>query len=260
MPTSVRWAIAGTLPVIVALSLSSEAAAQAAPAPAPSQSPPYIAASAAGESRVTPDRALVQVAVESRAESAAEAGADNRAKQERVIAAVKAAGVAAPQIRTAAYNVSPEYAQPEKGRAPRVIGYRARNTVQVEVRNIDNVGKVIDAALGAGATTIGSVGLYASSTDSARREAVRQAVTKARAEGEAAAIAAGGTLGTLIELTIDPGAVPRPLLQHVVTTSGAVVMGGDAPMAAAQWTPVEPGESLVLAVIRVRWQFVPGSR
>jgi uncharacterized protein YggE len=34
---------------------------------------------------------------------------------------------------------------------------------------------VIDAALGAGATNIGSVGLYASNPDAARREAVQQA-------------------------------------------------------------------------------------
>jgi uncharacterized protein YggE len=241
------------------LSVPALAIAQPAPSPAPTPAPPYIAASAVGESRVTPDRALVQVTVESRSESAAAAGADNRAKQERVIQAVKAAGVAAPQIRTVGYRVSPEYAQPERGKAPRVTGYRAGNTVQVEVRSVDNVGKVIDAALGAGATNIGSVGLYASNTDAARREAVQQAVTKARGEAESAATAAGGTLGTLIELTIDPGAVPRPMLQQVIATGAVMAMGGDMPMAAMS-TPVEPGESLVMAVVRVRWQFVSASR
>jgi uncharacterized protein YggE len=227
----------------------------------PQSPPPYIAASAVGETRVTPDRALVQVTVDSRGESAANAGADNRAKQERVIDAVKATGVASPQIRTAGYRVYPEYAQPERGKAPKVTGYRANNTIQVEVRNVENIGRVIDAALGAGATNIGSVGLYASNTDSARREAVRLAVTKARGEAESAATAAGGTLGTVIELTIDPGAVPRPLLQNVVVTGAlsAMSMGGDAPIA-PMYTPVEPGESLVLAVVRLRWQFVPGAR
>jgi uncharacterized protein YggE len=53
----------------------------------------------------------------------------------------------------------------------------ATNTIQVEVRSIENIGKVIDAALGAGATNVGSVGLYASNTD-----AVRLAVTKALAK------------------------------------------------------------------------------
>jgi uncharacterized protein YggE len=202
----------------------------------------------------------VQVPVDSRGETAASAGADNRIRQERVIDAVKATGVAAPQIRTAGYRVHPEYAQPDRGKAPKVTGYRANNTIQVEVRNIENIGKVIDAALGAGATNVSSVGLYASNTDSARREAVRLAVTKARGEAESAAAAAGGTLGTLIELTIDPGGVPRPLLQHVVTTGAVLTSGGEMAAMAPAFTPVEPGESLVLAVVRVKWQFVQGTR
>jgi hypothetical protein len=85
-------------------------------------------------------------------------------------------------------------------------------------------------------------------------------VTKARGEAESAAAAAGGSLGSLIELTIDPGAVPRPLMQSVVTTGAAVTLsGGEMPIASI-YTPVEPGESLVLAVVRARWQFVPGPR
>jgi uncharacterized protein YggE len=231
------------------------------PSPAPSASRPYIAASAIGETRVTPDRAIVQVTVDSRAESAASAGSQNRDKQERVIAEVKAQGIAAPQIRTSGYRVNPEYTEPDRGKAPRVTGYRATNTIQVEVRSIENIGKVIDAALGAGATNIGSVGLYASNTDVARREAVQLAVTKARGEAESAATAAGGTLGKLVELTIDPGAIPRPLLQNVVVTGGAESLGARGESGfALTLTPVEPGESLVISAVRARWEFVPAPR
>ena len=212
--------LVSVVPAIAALVIPALISAQTGQSP-PAAQPPYIAASAVGETRVTPDRALVQVTVDSRAETAASAGADNRAKQDRVIEAVKASGVASPQIRTIGYRVTPEYAQPERGKAPRVTGYRANNTIQVEVRSVENIGKVIDAALAAGATNIASVGLYSSNTEAARREAVQLAVTKARGEAESAATAAGGTLGTLIELTIDPGGIPRPLLQQVVVTSAA---------------------------------------
>ena len=245
--------------VIVAVS-ATPLIAQPIPVAQPAQPPPLtIAATAVGETRVTPDRALIQVSVDSRGESAASAGAANRIKQGRVIEAVKAIGVASPQIRTAGYRVHPEFANPERGKAPKVTGYRASNTVQVEVRSIENIGRAIDAALGAGATNVNSVGVYASNTDSARREAVRLAVTKARGEAEAAATAAGGTLGTLIELVIDPGSIPRPLLQTVVATGSVTGMMGEE-MARASFTPVEPGESLVMAVVRVRWQFQPGAR
>jgi uncharacterized protein YggE len=239
----------------IALGLPALSIAQ--PSPSPNAPPQYIAASAVGETRMTPDRAIVHITVDSRAQSAANVGSQNREKQERVIGAVKAAGVAAPQIQTSGYGVHPEYTEPERGRAPRVTGYRATNTIRVDVRTIESIGRVIDAALGAGATNIGSVGLYASSTDSARREAVRLAVAKARGEAEAAATAAGGTLGTLVELTIDPPAIPRLLMQNVVVTGGAI---GAAREFDSSYTPVEPGESLVTAAIRARWQFIPSQR
>jgi uncharacterized protein YggE len=134
--------------------------------------PPYIAASAIGETHVTPDRVPVQVTVDSRRESAASAAAENRTRQEQVIAAVKATGVASPQIRTAGYRVNPEYAErPERGKAPKVTGYRANNTVQVEVRSIENIGRVIDTALGAGART-------SARWDSTRRARTRRVVRR----------------------------------------------------------------------------------
>lgn len=212
--------------------------------------PPFIAASAVGDSRIVPDRAMVSVAVESHAESAAKAGADNAAMQTRVIDAVKAAGIAAAQIRTAGYNVFPEYAQ-SSGKGPRVTGYRAQNTVQVEVRDIALVGKVIDAALAAGATNIGGVNLFASNTEAARKDALQKAVAKARVEADAVAAAAGGSLGALLELTIDPITVPQPMARGMV-----MAMNG----AASAPTPIETGEIVVQAVIRARWLFVPGQR
>ena len=68
----------------------------------------------------------------------------------------------------------------------------------------------------------------------------------------------GGTLGTLIQMTIDPGALPWPMLQQVIATDAAMALGGDMPLAMS--TPVEPGESLVVAVARLRLQFVWQSR
>ena len=220
------------------------ASAQTASAPNAPQ-PPNIAASAVGESRITPDRAMLSVAVETQGETAAQAASNNAKLQTRIIDAVKGAGIAAAQVRTSGYNVYPEYSG---GKTPKVTGYRARNTVQVEIRSIDAVGKVIDAALSAGATNIGALRLYASSTDTARREAITKAVTKARAEAEAAAVAAGGSLGPMIEFTIDPYGLPRPFETVMVTAARMDV--GPAP------TPIETGELVVQAVVRAKWQFV----
>jgi uncharacterized protein len=226
---------------VVTLPLSGQPGAASPP-------PPSISASAVGEAQVVPDRAMLNVAVESQGQSAAAAASANAAKQTRVINAVKAAGVAAAQIRTSGYNVYPEYAQ-QSGQGPRVTGYRANNTVQIEVRSIDAIGKVIDAALGAGATNLGSLNLFASNPDPARREALQKAVAKARADAEATATAAGGSLGALAEIAIDPYNPPQPMMGRVMAQS-----------AMAAPTPVEAGELVVQASVRVRWQFVPAQR
>ena len=225
------------------------AGAQGAVTTAPG-APPSITASAIGDTRIVPDRATVSLAVESQGETAAKAGADNAALQTRVIDAVKAAGVAAAQIRTSGYNVFPEYAQ-STGKGPRISGYRANNTVQVEVRDINGIGKIIDAALGAGATNIGGVSLFAASTDAARKDALQKAVAKARMEAEAVAAAAGGSLGPLLELAIDPFEAPQPLMRQQ-----AMMAARSAPAP----TPIETGEIVIQAMVRVRWQFVPGQR
>jgi hypothetical protein len=232
-------AFAGALALIAVPALAQATSAPNAPPP------PFLVASAVGEARIIPDRAMVSVAVETQGETAAAAASDNARLQSRIVEAVKAAGIAAAQIRTSGFNVYPEYSG---GKTPKVTGYRTRNTVQIEVRNLGAVGNVIDAALGAGATNIGALSLYASSTDTTRREAVTRAVTKARAEAEAAAVAAGGSLGSLIELTIEPYGTPRRFESVVVT--GAVMGAAPAP------TPIETGELVVQAVIHAKWQFV----
>ena len=232
-------------PVVLSALVSISADAQVA-TPTPAPQPPFIAASAVGEARIVPDRAMLTVAVESQAPTAAKAGTDNAARQTRVIDAVKAVGVAAAQIRTSGYNVFPEYAQGD-GRAPRITGYRAHNSVLIEVRDIAAVGKIIDAALAAGANNIGSMSLFASNTDGARKEALQKAVAKARTEAEAVASAAGGSLGALLELSIEPYGMPQPLMRQAV-----------ANMAMADATPIETGELTVNAMVRARWLFVSG--
>lgn len=232
-------------PAVLTALVSISADAQVA-TPTPAPQPPFIAASAVGEARIVPDRAMLTVAVESQAPTAAKAGTDNAARQTRVIDAVKAAGVAAAQIRTSGYNVFPEYAQGD-GRAPRITGYRAHNSVLIEVRDIAAVGKIIDAALAAGANNIGSMSLFASNTDGARKEALQKAVAKARTEAEAVASAAGGSLGALLELSIEPYGMPQPLMRQAV-----------ANMAMADATPIETGELTVNAMVRARWLFVSG--
>jgi uncharacterized protein YggE len=228
------------------------AAQQATQSSAGSQGPDIIT-SATGEARVTPDRAQIFIGVQTRAATAAQAGADNASKTRAVIDAVRARNIPAAQIATSEYNLYPEYdhrEQPREGpQTPRVIGYVANNTVRIEVRRLDQVGAVIDAALAAGANMVNTIQFFASNVDAGRRAALAEAVARARGDAEALAKAAGGSLGSLLELNTQTPPV-RPLGAERVMLRSAV--------AADTQTPIEPGQQTLTVWVSGRWAFVGG--
>lgn len=217
-----------------------------AQAPGPAQ-PPRIVTSGEAEVRVTPDRATILIGVQTRGTTAALAGADNARRQKAILDTLKAMGLGPDQLATQNYSVYPEMRYEQPTGTSRVVGYNVSNVVRVELRRTDQVGVVIDAALKKGANQINSIQFSASTASEARRTAMADAVRDARADADALARAAGGSLGPVIEITSasPPG---RPRYEMAL---GAVAKDQ------AQ-TPIEPGEQTITAAVSVVWQFIPG--
>ena len=207
---------------------------------------PQIVTSASGEARLAPDRANVLVGVQTRASTAAAAARENNARQQAISAAITATGIPKEQISTENYNVYAETRSDRAGQNPTVIGYVVTNVVRVEVRRTDQVGPVIDAALAKGANQINSLEFFSSNTDAGRRQALSEAIGKARGDAEAMARAAGGGLGQLLELSTAEVGPPRPLYR-----AAAMMDKSAAP------TPIEPGELTLRVAVTGRWQFAP---
>lgn len=208
---------------------------------------PQIATSGVGEARISPDRATIFIGVQTKATTAAAAGTENARRQRAILDTLKAMGLTSEQLSTANYSVSPEMQYSPNGTTPpRVTGYTVSNTVRAEVRRLDDVGKVIDAALAKGANEISSLQFFSSKADSVRRVALSVAVMNARADAEALARAAGGSLGQLLELsTSESPSRPVPIVM--------------ARMAEAkQSTPIEAGEQSFSASVSARWAFLGG--
>jgi uncharacterized protein len=209
---------------------------------------PQIVTSAQGEVKVAPDKATVSIGVQTRASTAAAAAAQNSQKQRAVIDAIKAKGVPAEQISTSNFNVIPETRYDQAGQAaPRTISYLVVNSISVELKRIDLTGPVIDAALAAGANQINSLNFGIQNADSARRSALAQAVAKARADAEVMARAAGGSLGSLIEMHASESYMPGPPVPYMAEQRMAAM---------DKSVPVEPGQETVRASITARWQFI----
>ena len=220
---------------------------QAQDSSAPLATIPQIAVTGRGEIKVSPDRATIQISVQTRAATAAAAAAENATKQQSVLSALRALGFTNDQLSTVNYNVYPEQRY-DQGKEPVIVGYNVTNTVLVDVRKLSQVGPAIDAALSHGANMITSLQFYASNTETARRTAIGTAIEKARADADAAAHAAGGSLGSLLEINIGAynAPPPRPLMM-------ARIAGGVAQDA----TPIQPGEETLSVEVSTRWRFNP---
>jgi uncharacterized protein YggE len=234
--------------LVVVVCSAGLASAQAPASPAATAEPALIVVSGHADATIPADRAMVRIAVETRAETAAAAGAENARIQEAVVAALRAAGVPRAAITSAGYTVATNYRPPAGPReTPQPDGYIARNAVHVQLSALDRVGPVIDAALAAGANRIDGVQFTATQTDSARRVALAEAIATARADATIMARAAGGSLGRLLELSTEFSPARMPY---------ALQMAGGVARARAT-TEIEPREVTVNAVVVGRWEFEP---
>jgi uncharacterized protein YggE len=147
-------------------------------------------------------------------------------------------GLAPDAIQTVTVDLQAEFDYTNGRRTLR--GYVARNAIEVRLDTVDRVGEVLDAAVGAGATSVGDVRFDLKNRDEVEREALRQASADARARAEAIAAGAGRTLDQVIRLeeqrmTMPP---PRPVMR----------MRAEA-LEAAPPTPVLAGEIEVRAMV-----------
>ena len=235
------------IPLVIALLVAcAPMAAQQPPGapPAVVAEGPLISASGRGEARTPPDRATIQISVQTRAPSAQRAASDNARTQQAIFDTLRTMGLAEDQLSTTGYQIFPDQRH-ERDREPTIVGYVVTNTLRVEVRRIDMVGRVIDAAIAKGANMISSLAFHASNTDAPRQQALAAAVASARADAAAMARAAGGTLGRLVELSAR-GAEP-PI---VFAEARLMAERADA-------TPIQPGQQTITAYVTGRWEFVP---
>lgn len=222
--------------------------AQGASASAMDHAPvPAISSSASAEAKFSPDRATVSIAVQTKASTATAAATENATKQNAVMTSLRALGLANEQLSTTGYSVSPEYRYPQNS-APVLTGYTVTNTVLAEIHDVKTVGKVLDAALASGSNVISSLDFYASNTDAARQSALEKAVTKAHADAQTAATAAGGSLGALIYLSVNGGNImppsPRPMYM--------------AKAMSAPETQINPGQQALSVSVAASWRFIAG--
>ena len=206
--------------------------------------PRTLSLSGYGEVRLAPDLATVTAGVLSQAATAGEALAANTADMEKVMAALKAAGIAETDIQTSNFMVQPRYDYTNVGRTPRLAGYDVSNTVTVTLRKLDGLGTVLDQLVQAGANQINGVSVGVDKPADALDEARKRAVADARHKAEIFAAAGNVRIGKVISIA-EGGAAPPP-----APMVRARMMAAEA----AAPVPIAAGEQTISVEVSITWK------
>ena len=206
------------------------AVAGAGATPVAAQSGPMLPAegallevAATGRTTRIPDVAVIRAGVVTQAATAAAALADNAARMNAVLAALKQAGVAPRDVQTAQISLSPQYRYRDN-EAPVITGYQANNSVSIRFRDIARSGAILDALVREGANQIDGPNLTIDKPEAAADEARTAAVAAARARAELYARAAGMTVSRILSISETgdfAAAPPMPMMAMVRAESRA---------------------------------------
>jgi uncharacterized protein YggE len=206
--------------------------------------PSAISVSGEATVSVAPDLAQIDAGVANDARTAKEASDANNAAMNKVLAALKGAGIAEKDYQTSRLSLQPQYGQNKSTGATPVVGFRASNRVTVKIRDVTKVAGIIDTLVGAGANDIGNISFEVTQASKLLDGAREQAVADARRKAEIYAKATGVTLGA--PLSVSEGGAPVPLFK--------------ARMATPQMAPaaVAPGEETLSVTVNVSWAIKAG--
>lgn len=232
----VRYSSYLLVTVIPLLALTGASAAYAA-AHEPS---PRIIVTGEGRAELAPDMALVSLTVAREAATAREALDANSTAMAGVLKAMQNEGIAERDLQTSNFSIQPNYVYPQpdaKGehKPPRVVGYTVRNSLAVRVRKLETLGAIIDKSVSLGVNEGGDIQFTnadpSAALTAARRDAVRDAISKAQTLATAAGVKPGKLL-EISEYAYTPA--PAPMLQGRMMAMDAVE---------AKSVPVAAGEN-----------------
>jgi uncharacterized protein len=196
-----------------------------------------------GEVSVAPDIASLSLGVFTNGKTAAAALDGNSAAMAKVLAALKAAGVADKDLQTSNLMVNPRYDSRNDGALPVATGFDVSNTVTITVRHLTTVGKLLDQAVVAGANQVNGLSFGVANDQPVLDEARKRAVAEAKRRAEIYAGASGVRLGHIITIVEGGAYQPQPM-----------VMAKAAMMERSNDVPIAQGEQVISIDVNITWE------
>ncbi len=203
---------------------------------------PVIELSVSEQVDSAPDTATFSTGVETKAKTASQALSENSEQARKVVARLKALGIAEKDIQTTGINLRADYDYDQESRENRFVGYVVSNQVSATLHDISKLGKILDAVVSSGATNLNGPS-FSISDDSKLKDVARQrALASAKSRAMSYARSEGYT-GV-----------------RVLSISEGMSNQSDAPMmrmkneVAASSAPVEPGQVGTVVSLNITYE------
>lgn len=213
--------------------------------------PRTINVSGQGEVQAEPDRALISLGVESRKPKLEEARAEVAKAVEAALKLTRDLKIDSKHVRTTRINVQPEYNWENETRERNLIGYYVSRTIEVDLRDLEKLGQLLERAVDLGINQVSDPQLDSSKRRDLEREALAQAVQDARLNAEAVAKAADARLGPPRTISANSGFVPPP-----VPMMRAKAMAMEAADSAQSY---QTGQLGFTATVQVQYDLIPNA-
>jgi uncharacterized protein YggE len=219
------------LPVLLVIGLAA--------GPALAETPPHVAVTGTGVVTAAPDLAELVLGVVSEAPTAAQAMKQNSQTASNLLEVLRRRGIATRDFQTSQLALAPRYRH--MGGKAALAGFQATHQLHVTVRDLANLGTLLDELVNAGANTVHSVGLAVDKPARLLEQARLAAMADARTRAELYARAAGAKLGEVLAVQeTDVSSPVRPVMQ--------------LRQAAEAGVPFAPGETKLSVQLNVTWR------
>ncbi|HMN46296.1 MAG TPA: SIMPL domain-containing protein [Povalibacter sp.] len=215
--------------LLPALSLAIGASVfSAATLAAEAERPRIVAVSGQGEVQAEPDQAIVTLGVESRKPRLEDARAEVTKTVEAVLKLTRDLKIDQKYVRATRISVQPEYNWDNNAKERNLIGYFVSRQVEVDLRDLDKLGTLLEKSTDLGVNQLGDPRLESSKRRDLERSALAKAVEDARLNAETVAKAAGARLGAARTISASSGFVPVPVMSRMKTMAMAADSAGAA--------------------------------
>ncbi len=197
-----------------------------------------------GEGKITavPDQAEIVFGVVEDSAQLKDASAKARKKMQAIFAAIKSFGISEKDFQTIDYNIQPKYKYDKNGNQAQRVGYTVTNRIKVLVKDLDQVGQVLEAVTEKEVGQVEGPSFGFSDPSKLGLEALKAAMADAHTKAQTLARSADAELDKVFSINQVSSYIPTP--RPMMAMRANVAMESNAP-------PIAQGQSEVNAQVEV---------